>query len=560
MSWGLVRSGLAVHLADTARLAVLALPVAVLVLLLRHPVLDPAFQRPALHFAVVTLAAGAAALVAGLVLLVAERLRDTRAFLLGLGFWAIAGFFFIHGLLTPGVLFQQASTGIGWAPLVGLALGAVFIVLSTVRRLDEGGAVFRHRRALVLLLAGVWTAFLVLSVAAPRSLEGHASSLASAWGARAGHGGGEGSGAAAPPPADMYGAAVSDEYGTPAHGAQHGEGEGTAVAGQAGAVTAGATAAAAAAPPPSPWLAAGLVAGTAALLTVAALRYARQYRLGRLPLHATILAGIVLLLESLLSFAFASVWRVSWWEYHLLVLLGASAILAGIVADYRRGLDVTRTVTGLLLGEAVEVLERSYSEVLTGLVAAVEARDPYTKGHSEKVARLAAQVGERLGLAPERVRTLYQAGLLHDIGKIAIPDAILNKPDRLTAEESALVRAHPVRSEEMVRRLPSLRPTLAAVRWHHERLDGSGYPDGLRGEAIPLEARILAVADVFDAMTSGRSYRPAFPPGAVLAYLRSGAGRLFDPRCVDALCAVVEAPVPVPRQAAPAPGHLHAKA
>lgn len=559
MSRGLVRSGLAVHLADTVRLAVLALPVAVLVLLLRHPVLDPTFRRPALHFAVVTLAAGAAALVAGLVLLVAERLRDTRAFLLGLGFWAIAGFFFIHGLLTPGVLFQQASNGIGWAPLMGLALGAVFIVLSTVRRLDEGGAVFRHRRALVLLLAGVWTAFLVLSVAAPRFLEGHASSLASAWGARAGHGGGEGSGAAAPP-ADMYGAgyAVSDEYGTPAHGAQHGEGGGGA--GTDAAWPARTAATTAAAPPPSPWLAAGLVAGTAALLTVAALRYARQYRLGRLPLHATILAGIVLLLESLLSFAFASVWRVSWWEYHLLVLLGTSLILAGIVADYRRGLDVTRSVTGLLLGEAVEVLERSYSEVLTGLVAAVEARDPYTKGHSEKVARLAARVGERLGLAPERVRTLYQAGLLHDIGKIAIPDAILNKPDRLTAEEYALVRTHPVRSEEMVRRLPSLRPTLAAVRWHHERLDGSGYPDGLRGEAIPLEARIMAVADVFDAMTSGRSYRPAFPPGAVLAYLRSGAGRLFDPRCVDALCAVVEAPVPVPRQAAPAPGRLHAKA
>jgi HD-GYP domain-containing protein (c-di-GMP phosphodiesterase class II) len=244
-------------------------------------------------------------------------------------------------------------------------------------------------------------------------------------------------------------------------------------------------------------------------------------------------------MESLLSFFFTSVWRVSWWEYHVLMLLGVTTILYGMVLHYRRGASLPRTISALLLKGSIEALEQSYSEVLTGLIAAVEARDPYTKGHSEKVARMAVRIGEQLGLQPERLRVLHQAGLVHDIGKIAVPDSILNKPVRLTPAEMAVVREHPVRSEEMIGRIPSLRPTLRAIRWHHERLDGSGYPDGLAGDDIPFDACILAVADVFDAMTSGRSYRAAWPEHVAISHLMQEAGRLYDSRCVRAIEEIV---------------------
>ena len=154
-----------------------------------------------------------------------------------------------------------------------------------------------------------------------------------------------------------------------------------------------------------------------------------------------------------------------------------------------------------------------------------------------------------MGLAPEVVRGLYQAGLMHDVGKMAIPDAILNKESSLTAEEFEIVKGHPARSEDIIARIPSLRPLRWAIRWHHERLDGSGYPDGLKGSEISLEARILAVADVFDAMTSGRAYRQAIAQTDVLVWLEQRAGTMFDPRCLEVLRQVIG---PVPEPARPA--------
>jgi len=493
------------NLWDALRLGFLASPVAVLLLLLRNPHLDPHIEVPGFHFGIVTLTAGTAALVALAVLAAAEQLRDPRAFFLGLAFCSIAGFFFIHGLLTPGVIFKETSNGIGWAPPLSLFFGAVCLALSTERQRPHGDPwVIRHRKTLAVVLLALWVGFLVFSIAVPRFLEGHPTSLA-------------GLHAATQSPqregdehkADLY------EYDSPL---AHASGDRMSY---------------------PPWIAGILLVATTALFLFAALRYHRIYRLSRLPLHATVVAGIVLLIESLFSFFFASVWRVSWWEYHVLMLLGTTTILYGMVLDYRRGASLPQTISAFLLKGSIEALEQSYSEVLTGLIAAVEARDPYTKGHSEKVARLAAQIGEQLGLPPEKLRVLHQAGLMHDIGKIGVPDSILNKPDRLTPAEMAVVREHPLRSEEMIGRIPSLRPTLRAIRWHHERLDGSGYPDGLAGDDVPLDARILAVADVFDAMTSGRSYRAAWPEHVALAHLEQEAGRLYDVRCVKAVHRVV---------------------
>lgn len=488
---------------DLIRLALLASPIGVLALLLWNPLLDPQVQAPALHFVIVTLASGMALMAGLLVLAVAERLRDARAFSLGLAFCSIAGFFFIHGLLTPGFVLKGASTGIGWAPLVALLLGAVCLCFSTVRqRPGEEPWVFKWRKAIVAGVALAWLGFLIVSIAFPKFLEYHPTSMVSLHDTPAAKPG-DGS--------DMYGATASE---------RHEDDDDAQMS--------------------PPWIAGSIVVVTAVLLLATALRYARNYRLSRLPLHATVVAGLVLLIESLLSFFFASVWRVSWWEYHVLVLLGFSTILYGLLLDYRRDASLTRTISSLLLSGSVEAIEQSYSEVLTALVSAVEAKDPYTKGHSEKVARLAVQIGEQLGLPPEHLRVLHQAGLLHDTGKIGIPDWILNKPGRLTPTEFAVVKGHPARSEEMIGKIPSLRPTLKGIRWHHERLDGSGYPDGLKGDEVPLDARILAVADVFDAMTSGRSYRSAQAQGAALVYLQHNAGPLFDSASVEGLTRLIE--------------------
>jgi len=168
------------------------------------------------------------------------------------------------------------------------------------------------------------------------------------------------------------------------------------------------------------------------------------------------------------------------------------------------------------------------------LAATVDAKDPYTRGHSGRVAAYAAAIAAALDLPAADVTRVRQAGVLHDVGKIGVPDAILLKPDRLTGAEYDIIKQHPEIGERILQGLPFLRDILPAVRHHHERWDGGGYPDGLAGAAIPADAVILAVADSFDAMTSSRTYRPALPAGEALRRVREGAGTQYDPRVVAA--------------------------
>jgi putative nucleotidyltransferase with HDIG domain len=155
--------------------------------------------------------------------------------------------------------------------------------------------------------------------------------------------------------------------------------------------------------------------------------------------------------------------------------------------------------------------------------------------HSTRVAMLASAIAEALGWKPSAVSLLRLAAMLHDIGNVSIPDGILGKPGALTPRERAEVTRHSDVGADLVARVEGLDPIVGWIRHVHERYDGSGYPDGLRGEAIPEASRILLVADAFTAMTSGRSYRPAITPQAALAELRRSAGAQFDPRCVDGL-------------------------
>lgn len=181
---------------------------------------------------------------------------------------------------------------------------------------------------------------------------------------------------------------------------------------------------------------------------------------------------------------------------------------------------------------AINSLEEAES-ILFALAQAIEQRDAYTAGHCERLAGYSVAIGMALGLPRTQLLALHRGGFLHDIGKISIPDAILHKPGSLTAEEWALVKRHPIKGEEICSEMKSLRPVLPIIRSHHERWDGSGYPDGLRGNQIPLVARILQISDIYDALTTARPYKPALPPAEALGILKEEAKRGWrDPELV----------------------------
>ena len=187
----------------------------------------------------------------------------------------------------------------------------------------------------------------------------------------------------------------------------------------------------------------------------------------------------------------------------------------------------------------VESLQRSNTEMLAayertieGWSRALDLRDEETEGHSRRVTEQTVRLAERLGIADEQIVHIRRGSLLHDIGKMGVPDQVLLKPGPLTDEEWVLMKQHPDFAYELLLPIEFLRPALDIPYCHHERWDGSGYPRGLKEEEIPLSARIFAVVDVYDALTSDRPYRPAWEEARALEYLRENAGVQFDPRVV----------------------------
>jgi len=211
-------------------------------------------------------------------------------------------------------------------------------------------------------------------------------------------------------------------------------------------------------------------------------------------------------------------------------------------AAYQQSLRYARE-----LGAVHGRLQRAFLQSLLGLANALEAKDPYTRGHSERVARLAQQLALRVGCAPSESRVIAQAGLLHDLGKIGIPEAVLRKAGPLTGDEWELMREHPVVGARIVSPLEFFSEGALIIRHHHERQDGSGYPAGLSGAAIPLGARIVAVADVYDALTSDRPYRQSLARAEARRWLEEAAERLLDARIVSAFLGLVADGCPDPR-------------
>ena len=179
-------------------------------------------------------------------------------------------------------------------------------------------------------------------------------------------------------------------------------------------------------------------------------------------------------------------------------------------------------------------LREAYEALVRALALALEARDPYTKGHSDRVKLLCRRIAQEMNLPITKIEELERAATLHDIGKIAVSNAILDKSGPLTPHEFTQIQLHPEKSVELMRMIPNPGDTLLAIRHHHERMDGKGYPDGLAGDDIPLCARILAVADAYDALTSERSYRQAYSHEEALRILMAGVGIQWDAKVIDA--------------------------
>jgi putative nucleotidyltransferase with HDIG domain len=271
------------------------------------------------------------------------------------------------------------------------------------------------------------------------------------------------------------------------------------------------------------------------ILLPTAWQHWRRYRLGHDRLQLVLALAATMSIAAISAMEYGELWHLSWWDYHVYLLGGFSAV--ALVVFYRS--RSVRTVDSVLQTafsvDPLEHIAADYPDELRALVGQVEQKDAYTYGHSFRTAEVATALGARLGLAPEDLRELAQGAYLHDVGKIAIPDEILNKPGRLTPDERAVIETHPGVGADLVDQAPSLRGCVEIVRYHHERFDGTGYPDGVTGEAIPFLARVTAVADVWDALTSDRAYRPGWPPEKALAHIVAGQGSHFDPIAVQAL-------------------------
>lgn len=210
-------------------------------------------------------------------------------------------------------------------------------------------------------------------------------------------------------------------------------------------------------------------------------------------------------------------------------------------SDRRLGEVMAHQISNVMhMGEMFAEMRRFTEQMAAALIEAVEAKDPYTRGHSERVHVLSLRIGEALRLRKEEMDNLYWGSLLHDVGKIGIPDAVLCKPGRLTADEYTFIKVHPERSYEILRHIDRLKGALAGARHHQEKYDGTGYPHGLRGSDIPLLARIIAVADTYDSITSSRAYRAGSTHEAAATEMKRVSGSQLDPELLDVFLKICE--------------------
>ena len=431
---------------------------------------------PEVHMGVVG-AAGALAAVAALALsVIAARVHDGRAVLLGMAFSVMATMLVIHALATPGVLVGENGL-VQLAGALNLPAGAVILAASAlpaVRRPANVRALLVLEFVLVAALAGAGTAALLDAPSIP----------------------------VIPQPASEAAALV---------------------------------------------FAAGAVA-----FGLLAWRAGRTYLLTRRASDLLVAVGAVWLIAAQYGLLYFGMMDAAWWVAHGLEVAGIGLIGIPAALDLRYGVASRPLVGDLRATDLVAHEEAFLGGRVRALMLRLAAKDRSTEQHTRRVAALAVQIGEQLGLPERRLRLLALGGLLHDMGKLSVPDEILNKPAPLTEDEFAVIRRHPRWGRDLLAELGGFAPlVLRLVESHHERLDARGYPN--RASDLELEVRILTVADVYDALTADRVYRPAWSPQRAFELLDGDSGGAFDERCVGALHEVLARRARMPdRRPAPA--------
>ncbi len=493
------------------RLAILVpllLPLLVFAWLTANPRVNAGAAVPVWHVYIVLPITVLATLLAAVVLRTALRLRHTPTFFLGVAYLSIAGIFLVHGLSTPGI-FRGENHLIEVSAWLAMLLGGVFLSLS----IWGEGMPHLHRVSdrMPLALSVVVAALVAYAVV----------------------------GLALTPPArpSLVAGDAAGYQGTVADDDTYGGYGGyaaTAAAGPSGAAT----------PAPSgdevrlPALSAGefvLLLGGVLLYGAALFGYWRRYLQTELPLVGAIAVSAALLLDAHICMLLGTPWRLNWWLYHVLILTGFSVGAGAVLWETYRGRKLHRVIEGMYVLRNEVQLELEYTDTIAIMAAATEVKDRTTQGHTLRVAQLSCRLGRELGLSPTRIRVLARAGLLHDVGKLQIPDAILKKAGALTPEEFEVMKQHPLLGHGMLRSIGHLEAEISILVAHHERLDGTGYPFGRLGHEVPFEARILSVADFFDALTADRPYRKALPWDVALEIVERAAGSHLDPECVQAL-------------------------
>ncbi|HVA23797.1 MAG TPA: HD domain-containing phosphohydrolase [Chloroflexota bacterium] len=453
----------------------MSLPLLLFWVLRSDPLIDQSRREPDFHFFVVSGAAILGLIVAAIIAHSARDHRDARVFLVALGLFSVAGIFLMHSLSTENRLLSQGQAGFIWSPPLSLSVGAIFFLLSSFRLSDRlnDWIVVNQRRLLVAHLSVIagYAALLILNPSLLIDGLGLTSTKAGGY-------------------------AITGEGGM------------------------------------ADTLLVVLTILAVACYLVAGFRYYLEYRRRPSVLLIALIAGVLLFAEANTIMSFSDAWRLSWWLYHLVMALAFIMIGYGLLVQFSKRGSIHGMFEDIFLREQLERLDNEYSSVIVALINSLEAKDKYTKGHSARVAMYSEMLAREMGCSQADIHRIEQAALLHDLGKLAMPDAILNKAGKLTPEEFEIVRNHPVRGCAIIEAVDTLQDKIPGILHHHEWVNGMGYPMRLTGDDIPLDARIIAVADVFDAITSLRAYHRPFGRQEALDHLRQEAGTHLDAECV----------------------------